>query len=141
MRGHGAKFGRKKEEAIAALLTQRTVEEAARAVGISPTTLLSWMKMPEFDKEYRAARRASVSQTNARFQQATGAAASIIMKLMVDPKVPDSVRLRASEFVVNHSAKALEIEDVEARVAELERADRYYRTRTELSSVAGLLAR
>ena len=31
MTGHGAKFGRKKEEAIAALLTQRNVEEAARA--------------------------------------------------------------------------------------------------------------
>jgi hypothetical protein len=86
-RGHGAKFGRKKEEAIAALLTQRTVEEAARAVGISANTLLSWMKLPEFEKEYRSARRASVSQTNARFQQATGAAASIIMRLMVDPKV------------------------------------------------------
>jgi hypothetical protein len=86
---------------------------AASMLSISPNTLLSWMKMPEFDKEYRAARRASVSQTNARFQQATGAAASIIMKLMVDPKVPDSVRLRASEFVVNHSAKAIELEDIE----------------------------
>jgi hypothetical protein len=95
---------------------------AASMLSISPNTLLSWMKMPEFDKEYRTARRASVSQTNARFQQATGAAASIIMKLMVDPKVPDSVRLRASEFVVNHSAKAIELEDIEVRVAELERA-------------------
>jgi hypothetical protein len=80
------------------------------------------MKLPEFEKEYRSARRASVSQTNARFQQATGAAASIIMRLMVDPKVVDSVRLRAAEYVVNHSAKALEIEDIEVRVAELERA-------------------
>jgi transposase-like protein len=122
MRGHGAKFGRKKEEAIAALLSQRNVEEAARAVGISPNTLLSWMKIPEFDKEYRAARRASVSQTNARLQQATGAAASIVLKLMVDPSVPASVRLRASEFVVTHAAKAIELEDIEVRVAELERA-------------------
>jgi transposase-like protein len=122
MRGHGAKFGRKKEEAIAALLSQRNVEEAARAVGISPNTLLSWMKIPEFDKEYRAARRASVSQSNARLQQATGAAASIVLKLMVDSNVPASVRLRASEFIVTHAAKALEIEDVEVRVAELERA-------------------
>jgi transposase-like protein len=122
MKGHGAKFGRKKEEAIAALLSQRNVEEAARAVGISPNTLLSWMKIPEFDKEYRAARRASVSQTNARLQQATGAAASIVLKLMVDPSVPASVRLRASEFVVTHAAKAIELEDVEVRVAELERA-------------------
>ena len=80
------------------------------------------MKLPEFEKEYRAARRAAVSQTNARFQGHTGAAATIVLKLMVDSNVPASVRLRASEFVVTHSAKAIELEDIEARVAELERA-------------------
>lgn len=31
MTGHGAKFGRKKEEAVAALLVHRSVEEAAKA--------------------------------------------------------------------------------------------------------------
>jgi len=46
MKGHGAKFGRKKEEAIAALLTQRNTEEAARAIGVVPSTLLRWMKEP-----------------------------------------------------------------------------------------------
>ena len=122
MKGHGAKFGRKKEEAIAALISQRSVDEAARAVGISSNTLLKWMKLPEFEKEYRGARRAAVSQTNARFQGHTGAAATTVLKLMVDSNVPASVRLRASEFVVTHAAKAIEIEDIEARVAELERA-------------------
>ena len=37
MIGHGAKFGRKKEAAVAALLTARNTEEAARAVGIGLT--------------------------------------------------------------------------------------------------------
>ena len=37
MTGHGSKFGRKKEEAIAALLTQRNIEEAAR---VTATTLI-----------------------------------------------------------------------------------------------------
>jgi hypothetical protein len=36
MLGHGVKFGRKKEEAIAALLTHRNTEEAARAIGVAP---------------------------------------------------------------------------------------------------------
>jgi hypothetical protein len=36
------------EAAIAALLTQRNIDEAAKAVGISPNTLLNWMKVPEF---------------------------------------------------------------------------------------------
>jgi hypothetical protein len=57
MSGHGAKFGRKKEEAIAALLVQRSVEEAARVVGIAPRTLLRWLELPEFREAYGQARR------------------------------------------------------------------------------------
>jgi len=74
MAGHGAKFGHKKEEAIAALLTQRNLDEAAKAAGIGPRTLLRWMKEPEFDKQYRAARRLAFSQSTARLQQASSAA-------------------------------------------------------------------
>ena len=40
MKGHGTQFARKQEEAIAALLTQRNIDEAARAVGIAPNTLV-----------------------------------------------------------------------------------------------------
>ncbi len=46
MEGHGSKFGRKKEEAIAALLTQRNLEEAARAAGVGRQTLIRWLKIP-----------------------------------------------------------------------------------------------
>jgi hypothetical protein len=48
MTGHGSKFGRKQEEAIAALLSQRSQEDAARVAGIAPKTLVRWLKAPEF---------------------------------------------------------------------------------------------
>jgi transposase-like protein len=57
MVGHGTKFGRKKEEAFVALLSHRSIDEAARAVDISPNTLLRWLKDTEFDAGYREARR------------------------------------------------------------------------------------
>jgi hypothetical protein len=57
MTGHGVKFGRKKDEAIVALLTHRNVEEAAKAVGLTPKTLVRWLQVPEFDADYRKARR------------------------------------------------------------------------------------
>ena len=47
MVGHGAKFGRKKEEAIAALLSQRSIEDAARVANIGTNTLLRWLQLPE----------------------------------------------------------------------------------------------
>jgi transposase-like protein len=122
MVGPGSKFTRKKEEAIAALLTQRNVEEAARAAGIGTQTLLRWLKVPEFQTAYREARRAAFSQSIARLQQATSAAVSTLLKVMVDPSTPPSARVRAADSVLDHSAKSIEIEDIEARVSELERA-------------------
>jgi transposase-like protein len=61
--GHGSKFDRKKEQAIAALLTQRNIEEAAKSIGIGANTLLRWMKEPEFQKAYRDARRQAFGQS------------------------------------------------------------------------------
>jgi transposase-like protein len=122
VKGHGQKFGRKKDEAIAALLSRRSVEDAARAVGLDPNTLLRWLQMPEFRAEYRKARREAVGQTTARLQQATGAAGAIVLKLMTDPNVPASVRLRAAECVLDRATKSLELEDMEDRIADLERA-------------------
>ena len=122
MKAPGGKFGRKKEEAIAALLTQRNIEEAAKAVGIGANTLLRWLKVPEFDAAYRGARRAAFRQSVARLQQASGAAVSTLLKIMVDTSAPHSTRVRAADSVLDHSAKAIEIEDIEARVSELERA-------------------
>jgi len=121
MVGHGAKFGHKKEQAIAALLSYRSVEEAARAVGISANTLLRWMKEPEFEAVCREARRTVFSQAIGRLQDAAGAAATTVLKIMVDPNVPSGTRLRAAEVVLEQAAKAGEMKDIEDRVAKLER--------------------
>src|SRR4051812_11611602 len=120
MAGNEGKFGRKQEEAIAALLTQRNVDEAARAAGIGTRTLLRWLQIPEFQKAYREARRAAFGEAIARLQQGTSAAATTLLKTMVDPATPPSVKVRAAEAIFNHAAKAIEIEDIEARVSELE---------------------
>jgi len=122
MVGHGAKFGRKKEEAIVALLSQRSIEEGARVTNIGTNTLLRWLKEPDFDAAYRAARRVAFSQAIARLQQASGAAVATLLKIMVDANAPASTRVRAADSVLDHAAKAIEIEDIEVRVTELERS-------------------
>jgi hypothetical protein len=108
------------EQAVAALLTHRNVEEAAKAVGISTRTLIRWMKEPEFQAPFREARRLAYSQAVAKLQQGTTAAATTLIKVLLDQQTPASVRVRAAECILNHSLRALEFEDLEARVAELE---------------------
>ena len=111
MVGHGTKFGQK-EAAIAALLTQRNVEEAARKAGIGIQTLYRWMKDPEFDAAYRKARRASLDQAITRLQQGSSAAATTVLKIMVDSDALASTRLKAAECVLLYAVDADEQEQV-----------------------------
>ena len=122
MTGHGAKFGRKMEVAIAALVTRQSIEDAARVAGVAEKTLRRWMREPQFNAQYLQARREGVHQAVGRMQHATGAAGVTILKLMTDPNVPGAVRLRAAECVFHLAIKGIELEDIDVRVSELERA-------------------
>jgi hypothetical protein len=64
----------------------------------------------------------SKTQSIARLQQASEAAVSTLLKVMVDANTPASTRVRAADSILNHAASSMELEDIEVRVAELERA-------------------
>ena len=81
------------------------------------------MKEPDFDAEYRRAKRAVFGQAVARLQQGSGAAATTMLKIMLDPAVPASTRLRASDCIFTQSKNAIEMEEIEARLGALEAAN------------------
>jgi len=122
MVGHGGRLGRKQEEAVAALLTQPRVEDAARTAGVSVRTLYRWMREPEFAARYKEARRAASSQCSARLQQMSPAAVSTLGKIMVDPNAPAASRVRAASCILERAAQAIEIEEIETRLDALESA-------------------
>jgi hypothetical protein len=95
--------------------------------------------VPEFEAAYRAARREAFGQSIARLQQGTSAAATTLLKTMIDPNTPASVKVRAAEAIFNHAAKAIEIEDTEARVSELRRQE--IRTSGKRSEIAIMISR
>ena len=121
MTGNGENLGRRKEEAIVALLTTRTTEEAARAVNVTAKTILRWQKEPEFDAAFRAAKRAAFGQSIARLHYLSSSAVSTLGKIMLDASTPPATRVRAADSILNHTLKAIEVEDFGARVSELER--------------------
>jgi transposase-like protein len=109
MVGHGAKFEQKMEQAVVALLSHRSIEEAAHEVGITPNTLLRWMREPQFKTACREARRTVFSHAIGRLQDAAGAAATTLLKIMMDTNVPPATRLRAAEVVLERASRAGEI--------------------------------
>jgi hypothetical protein len=116
------KLGRKQEEAVVALLSNRSVEDAAKACNTPARTIYRWLKDSDFSAAYRAARRRAYGQSIALLQQGSTAAATTLLKVMLDTATPASTRVRAAETVLTQAAKAIEIEDIDARVSELERA-------------------
>jgi hypothetical protein len=118
--GRTSKKSRQREQLILAMLQQPTLEKAAECAAISTTTAWRITKTPEFQEELRIARRESFSHSIARFQQAAPAAISILLKLMLDPNTPAASRERAAYHVLVQAGKAIEIEDIEARVSQLE---------------------
>jgi transposase-like protein len=91
-KGHGSKFGRKKEAAIAALCSGKSQAEAARIAGIDPSTLKRWMRLPEFQAEFLQVRRDIMIQANARIQYNAVALVSLDLKLAAAEATPASVK-------------------------------------------------
>jgi hypothetical protein len=51
-----------------------------------------------------------------------GAAGTTVLKLMTDANVPAAVRLRAAECVLDHGLKSVKMDEIDARLKELEDA-------------------
>jgi hypothetical protein len=110
----GAKFGRKQEAAIAALLTHGSIEKAARVAEVSPRSLFRWLEEPEFQAKYQKAQRDVFSQSMALLQKGSSTAVATLYNSMVDKGTPASVRVRAADCFLNHAMKASEIAAREA---------------------------
>jgi hypothetical protein len=118
MPGHGEKQSRKREQAIAALLSEPTVEAAAKKAKVADRTLRGWLKDPAFTRDYRAARRQIVEGAVSRIQQAT-VVAVLTLHRNLNCGNPGT-EVRAAQVILEHSTKAVELWDLEQRVEELE---------------------
>jgi transposase-like protein len=96
--GHGAKLPRRAEQAIVALLAQRSVADAARTVGIRPHTLRLWMQGPAFEAKHAESACEVYGPSMRLAQQHLGDAVVVIRNLSVDPTVPEETRLKAAIY-------------------------------------------
>lgn len=110
----------RQEKAVIALLHADSVRQAAEAAEVPERSLYRWLKEPAFDTAYRDARRQSVGQAVARLQQSSGDAVIVLRNIMNDAGKPASVRVAAASKVLDLALKAVELEDLAARLEALE---------------------
>jgi hypothetical protein len=137
--GRSSKKNRQREQLILAMLQQPNLEKAAASIGISLSTAYRTRKTLEFQAEYLEARRDSVSQAIARLQHGCGAAASTLLKVMLDPATPAASRVQAADRVLQHSESHLELEDFELRLRRLEQSPRAGSVETKAGQPAPVL--
>lgn len=93
------------EEIIAALMQNRTIMEAAMALGISPRAIYERADSRGFRAAYSRARdevlRSAVFGLNSRLDEAVRTVADI----MADENVNASIRLQAAQTVINTAVK------------------------------------
>ena len=98
-KGHGAKTAAAREQAILALLTERTIGQAAARAGVGERTLRRWLTEDEaFTAEYQDARRATFQAAVGRIASLTVRAVEALEDLLADTKHP-AVRLGAARTV------------------------------------------
>ena len=110
----------KQEKAITALLAQPTIAAAATAVGVNPATIYRWLAEPAFEAAYRAARREAVGQAIASLQQVSTHAVTVLVIVMANTSTPPATRVVAARTVLEAAIKAVELEDLAARLNALE---------------------
>ncbi len=118
--GHGAKSQAVRERAVVALLSEKTVTEAAATAGIGEKTLRRWMSDDEaFQAEYAAARTAAYQAGIYRAQALTGRAMDTLEALLDDEKHPN-VRLGAARTVAEIGIHQHDAETIMAKLDEIE---------------------
>ena len=113
-------ISRKQELAIVALVACGSITAAAQQCGVAEGTLHRWLKHTVFQAAYREARRAMVQHAITQVQRATGEAVETLRTVMQDAEAPASARVSAAKAVLETAVKAVELEDLEARIATLE---------------------
>jgi len=111
-------MSRTDEGIIAALLTSRSVKEAAAQVGISDRTMSRRLADPDFQQKLR---EAGVSLLRGALGSLPGLVTDAVDVLDEGMRSPDQkLRLRAADLVLRHTFRFLNAVDYDQRILRLE---------------------
>lgn len=108
----------RQEKALTALLTEVTIEAAAKRAGISDVTLWRWLQEPLFQAHYQQARRQIVGDAVGLLQRASKKAVATLVKNL-DCGLP-SVEVAAARVILEQAYKGVELLELEERITGLE---------------------
>ena len=103
---------------VVALLTEPTLQDAAKSTGVNRSTLYKWLQEPDFQAAYRDARRQAVHRATVRLQGTSSEGVEGLREVMGDKAQQGAARVGAARLVLDFAARMTETEDLERRVEE-----------------------
>jgi hypothetical protein len=110
----------KQTKAIAALLTSRTIGEAAKSAGVAERTLYTWLKHADFRKALREAQSELLDNAARRLASGQTAALDTLERLIHSAR-HESTKLTACVQWLNLFLRFNEVKNIDERLTELER--------------------
>lgn len=111
---------RHRQRAIAALLTASTVAEAAKASGVSVSTLMRWQREPDFKAEIAAVKSQYITAAIGELQTTALSAARALRRVLEVPHSSNMEIIAASRAILEFCDRFSTAETLELRIAALE---------------------
>lgn len=100
------------------LLAAPSTDEGCKQAGVGKATVYGWLKQDAFREELNRRRKEMVELAFQTLQANVSKATETLVKLLESDREP--IRVRAAEDIVEFTQKAIELEELERRIAALE---------------------
>ena len=111
---------RKADNILQALLTHRTIREAAQASKVSERVIYDYLADPAFENRYRAARDDIIRGVCNHLRERMNEAVDIITDIMRGTENRAADRLSAAKSILEFADKYIETNDILERISRLE---------------------
>ena len=110
---------RRQLHALPFLISNPSIELAAKQAGVSPKQIFDWLNQPAFRQELENRKNEAVNQAVDRLKATASKACETLIGLL-DNAESESVRHRVAVDMLNMTLKYMEFKDVEQRIRKLE---------------------
>jgi len=120
MNDEAPKLSARQESVIVALLANPSISHAAKACGVSESTIWRFQQEPDFVAEYALRRRQAMEQAIGLLQTVCARATITLCQIMADSDAQDSTRVSACRAVLEYAFRGSELLDMSDRLSALE---------------------
>ena len=113
------KLTRRQLHVLPFLISNPTIESAAKQSGVSPKQIFDWLNQPAFRHALENRKNDAVNQAVDRLKATASKACDTLIGLL-DHAESESIRHRVAVDMLNMTLKFMEFKDVEQRIRKLE---------------------